>query len=122
MKVKVSEATNTQLDWMVGKCEGINIVSSLKRHQAKPDDYILFFDSIERNNNSQDIYAPTTNWSQGGPIIDRGLIEFRKTNTGLLASYHEGATWFGPTHLVAAMRCFVASKLGEEVEIPEELK
>ena len=28
---------------------------------------------------------------------------------------------YGPTPLIAAMRCYVASKLGEEVEIPEEL-
>ena len=29
---------------------------------------------------------------------------------------------FGPTPLIAAMRCYVASKLGDEVEVPEELK
>lgn len=28
---------------------------------------------------------------------------------------------YGPTPLIAAMRCYVASKLGDEVEIPEEL-
>ncbi len=28
----------------------------------------------------------------------------------------------GPTPLIAAMRCYVASKLGDEIEIPEELK
>jgi len=28
---------------------------------------------------------------------------------------------FGHTPLVAAMRCFVASHLGDEVEIPDEL-
>ena len=28
----------------------------------------------------------------------------------------------GPAPLVAAMRCYVANKLGDEVEIPEELK
>jgi hypothetical protein len=27
----------------------------------------------------------------------------------------------GPTPLIAAMRCYVASKLGDEVEIPSEL-
>ena len=27
----------------------------------------------------------------------------------------------GPTHLVAAMRCFVASRLGEAVDVPAEL-
>jgi hypothetical protein len=28
----------------------------------------------------------------------------------------------GPTPLVAAMRCYCASKLGDEVDVPEELK
>ena len=27
----------------------------------------------------------------------------------------------GPTPLIAAMRCYVASKLGDEVEVPDEL-
>jgi hypothetical protein len=27
----------------------------------------------------------------------------------------------GPTPLIAAMRCYVASKFGDEVETPEEL-
>ncbi|MBS4017500.1 MAG: hypothetical protein KGZ68_04610, partial [Dechloromonas sp.] len=29
--------------------------------------------------------------------------------------------WHGPTRLVAEMRCYVASKLGDEVDVPEEL-
>lgn len=28
----------------------------------------------------------------------------------------------GPTPLIAAMRCYVASKLGDNVEIPEKLR
>ena len=28
----------------------------------------------------------------------------------------------GPTPLIAAMRCFVASRLGDEVDVPEELQ
>lgn len=31
------------------------------------------------------------------------------------------ADLIGPTPLIAAMRCFVASRLGDEIEIPEEL-
>jgi hypothetical protein len=27
----------------------------------------------------------------------------------------------GPTPLVAAMRCYVASKMGDEVDVPEDL-
>jgi hypothetical protein len=29
---------------------------------------------------------------------------------------------FAPTPLIAAMRCYVASKMGDEIELPEELK
>ena len=31
------------------------------------------------------------------------------------------ADLIGPTPLIAAMRCFVASHLGDEVNVPEEL-
>jgi len=71
-------------------------------------------------------FTPATNWSFGGPIIEREKIMLD------CASSHgpwegsckiDGVTgWVeGPTPLIAAMRCYVASKLGDEVEIPEEL-
>jgi hypothetical protein len=37
----------------------------------------------------------------------------------LLMAYSYSAT--GPTPLIAAMRCYALSKLGEEIEIPEDL-
>lgn len=76
----------------------------------------------------------STNWAQGGPIIERKGITvgpYRTTEhtTGHFQAY---IGWDcanmeplfqedGPTPLIAAMRCYVASKLGDEVEIPEEL-
>ncbi len=64
-----------------------------------------------------------------GPIIER-LIEagFRHEK----ADFNMGVKFWrvvdddlqigrGPTTLIAAMRCFVASQLGNEVDIPEEL-
>jgi hypothetical protein len=62
-----------------------------------------------------------TDWAQGGPIIERERFEFRQAKTGMLASYQGGQTWFGPTPLIAAMRCYVASKLGDNIDIPKEL-
>lgn len=72
----------------------------------------------------------STNWAHGGPIIEREGIN--------LDSYAKNPQWsawtpapesesgeaqaFGPTPLCAAMRCYVASKLGDTIEIPEELK
>tara|TARA_R110000868_G_scaffold112176_3_gene302283 strand:- start:3114 stop:3461 length:348 start_codon:yes stop_codon:yes gene_type:complete len=76
--------------------------------------------------------SPSTNWSHGGPIIEREEISVAKVGRSLddamaphpdcWCSHIDGVyARYGPTPLIAAMRCFVASKLGEEVEIPEEL-
>ena len=66
-------------------------------------------------------YNPSGAWWQGGEIIEREKLEFREGLSGMYASYQGGQTWFGTTHLIAAMRCYVASKLGDEVDVPEEL-
>jgi hypothetical protein len=36
--------------------------------------------------------------------------------------FDDGFFQKGPTPLIAAMRCYVTLKLGDEVEVPEELK
>lgn len=69
----------------------------------------------------------STAWAQGGPIIEREKITIDYRDTfGWWAAYVNGGTeeevgCSGPTPLIAAMRCYVASKLGDEVEIPKEL-
>ncbi len=72
-------------------------------------------------------FRPSTDWAQGGPIIDRGLISVLDAN-GCWAgrkTYWDNSKpsceLYGPTPLIAAMRCYVASKLGDEVDVPEEL-
>jgi hypothetical protein len=64
----------------------------------------------------------STDWTQGGPIIERERMEF-DFNEDEQAFYAYNGTHgsTGPNHLVAAMRCFVASRLGDTVNIPEEL-
>lgn len=59
---------------------------------------------------------------QGGPIIERERINLWNEGYEWEASrYGEHIVW-GKTPLIAAMRCYVASKLGDDVTIPEELK
>lgn len=68
---------------------------------------------------------PNVDWSQGGSIIEReNLAVWPDEEGGWFASADEGMgiDYHGPTLLIAAMRCYVASKLGDEVEIPEELQ
>ena len=72
----------------------------------------------------------STDWAQGGPIIEREEIALEpmthdEHGDGWLATRVEGPAIcmeFGQTMLIAAMRCFVASHLGDEVDVPEELK
>ncbi len=125
--MKTSELIGSTLDWAVAKCEGKNGVLH--------DDGITRCIMLE---NAKGLYAgrfnPSTDWSQGGPIIEREEIELTKwgldgwgakaTNYQFLNTSYENANFceeFGPTPLIAAMRCFVASRLGDEVDIPEEL-
>lgn len=67
-------------------------------------------------------WKPSVNWEQGGPIIERERIvvqhmgfasrkDWQASNDRFLESAFDGKTY-----LIAAMRCFVASKFGEEVE------
>ena len=63
----------------------------------------------------------STNWSQGGPIIEREGITLRCGLHGWDAELEEfDAISHGPTPLIAAMRCYVCSIMGDVVEIPEE--
>jgi hypothetical protein len=72
------------------------------------------------------VFEPSTNWAQGGPIIEREAITVSEGSpvVGLeWMACDRGSTHIqhGPTYLIAAMRCYVASKLGDDVSIPEEL-
>ena len=115
MKIKTSELTGAALDWAVAKCEGRGYV--MGETEYAPDGR-----TYQRGTAQATGPHYSTNWAQGGPIIERERFEFRQANTGMQASYQGGATWFGPTHLIAGMRCYVASELGDEVEVPDGLQ
>lgn len=107
MKIKTNELTGAALDWAVAKCEGTG----------------TYFDAnnVERRTPLSG-YAPSIDWSQGGPIIEREGIAV-SPEIDCIRWYGSANGFFldGPTPLIAAMRCYVASKLGDEVEVPEEL-
>ena len=113
--MKVSELTGAALDWAVAKALSLN-----------EEDY------VEIDN----LYGPvwrgpeySSDWAHGGPIIEREEIALEpmthdEHSDGWLATRVEGPAVcmeFGPTMLIAAMRCFVASHLGDEVEVPAGL-
>jgi hypothetical protein len=68
----------------------------------------------------------STSWGHGGPIIQKELIDIRNRPTpwgDVEATCRMGTPLnaFGPTPLVAGMRCFVACKLGDEVDVPRKV-
>ena len=110
MKIKTNELIGAQLDWAVAKCEGVIWVSGGE----------LLGSAVGMN------YS--TDWSQGGPIIDREHINTcsgyqweASKDFDAIGGDSDTAVEYGPTPLIAAMRCYVASKMGDEVEAPEEL-
>lgn len=60
-------------------------------------------------------------WAHGGLIIQAHHIEFDYDETANKFQAYDGIyAAGGPTHLIAAMRCFVISKLGVSVILPHE--
>lgn len=109
MKIKTSELEGKVLNWAV----------RYALDNRRPLDYVENRDNF------------STCWNKGGPIGDLARINVRliDDNPDVWAA-SLGDPWrmlpsvysvTGHSRLVAMMRCFVMSKLGEEVDAPEEL-
>ena len=124
--MKTSELTGAALEWAVAKCEGYTCLH--KTEGRMPHEPQLVMWPPRKAYGLVELWelGYSTDWSQGGPIIEREWIDLHCVNDALweaeinASAYHNRKN--GPTPLIAAMRCYVASKLGDEVELPEELK
>lgn len=112
--MKTSELTGAALDW---------VVSAIVENRRK---FPIWIDG-----KPQSYAAYSTDWAYGGPIIEReeiGLWAYSLDEDGnpSFGWYAElpsgGGLRDGETPLIAAMRCYVASKLGDDVELPKELE
>jgi hypothetical protein len=118
MKIKTTELTGAALDWAVAKGEGYVPISHSR----------LATVMVERRD-TRGAMVPThisslrfsTEWVLGGPIMHREQIDINHYEGGCFATLQSGIQCKGPDELTAAMRCYVVSKLGNEVDVPEEL-
>jgi len=119
--MKTSELISPALDWAVAKCEGLEFVE-YKNKTIYVNKYCPLTGDFE----VQYGFKPSVYWNQGGPIIEREKIVVAPYNNqnwhAWPFSNFDSDSITGTTPLIAAMRCYVASKLGDEVDIPEELK
>jgi len=135
--MKTSELTGAALDWAVAKCEGKIYGVPGTRYEFQPSTHWAQGGPIiERENISviclddEDISDDKGFWTgeklpQWGAVI--GTRHNLDENHGSQGDYWgmsyrvDEAAIRGPTPLIAAMRCYVASKLGDEVDVPKEL-
>lgn len=134
MKVRTSELTGAALDWAVAKADKRLGRGEVEGAVDRENSWLYVLEDSNEEMHSrlvQCYYSPSTNWAQGGPIIERERLG--------VCYYHEADGWevpnwaawrtdiddrvqiMGETALIAAMRCFVAVQLGDEVDVPKEL-
>jgi hypothetical protein len=129
MKHRTSDLSGALLDAAVAKAEGMHFEildlgipesgRSLVCHAAEGDDFGARLQQ----------FLPSTMWHLGGPIIEREGIAL--VRDGGMWDAHVGGYYchddgvasihdfeMGSTPLIAAMRAYVGSKLGPEVELP----
>lgn len=123
--MKTSELIGSALDWAVAKCEGVNPRFNMESHGSTWHGWWI----------ANPIYSRmphySTDPSQAYPIIERARISTTDQHGCYGVSQWMASLYlpndngqvieFGPTPLIAAMRCYIASKLGDEIEIPKEL-
>ena len=129
MKIKTADLIGPTLDFAVANREGEDVVAW---YTTDREAYfvVLAYAFVDKERmttypDPEETYYPSSHWAQGGPIIDSSGICINSDVEGYgedWEAHMPGQNSFsGPTPLIAAMRCYVASKLGDTVEIPEEL-
>lgn len=120
--VRTAELIGAALDWAVAKACNAFVALELGGRLMDMSDISQF--------GARPTYSPSTDWSQGGPLIEKFKITVGSDWDGerLVSVW----AYCGPAfegwpvvtaqeYLVAACRAIVAANLGDEVQIPAEL-
>ena len=110
--MKVTELHGAALDWAVAKAEGLLSFG----YDTDGERFWVVLSTGET-----EFFSPRFEWAQAGPIIEREMISIAWTGEDWMAYIWHDEEFFASRPLIAAMRCYVASKLGEEIEVPAEL-
>ncbi|MFV5926751.1 phage protein NinX family protein [Klebsiella aerogenes] len=129
VKVKTADLTGRALDWAAfcaawpGATPTIEVYPTSKVNTGLgeidvPGGVALSYEGSYR---WKDYWRPTKNWEQAGRLIDRFDIDINPTYPGYFACAKMGMRASGDTRLIAVCRALVLAKLGDEVDIPDEL-
>jgi len=107
MKTKIEDLTDEQLDYFCAIAQGWN------------QKYGYWFNEKNKRVSAFFGYHPTTNATQCYEIMEREKMEVKQKGGRWFAKIDNEAVFssaFGATAKQAIIRCFVKSKLGEEVD------
>lgn len=131
MKIKTSELEGAALDWAVGMAEDGGCIvcqGSVPRWKFPGLEASVWAGDLELGDIER--WSPSTDWSQGGPLIEEfNVSTFRIDSETIGAEFEhrymqyesQTADAYGSTPLISAMRAIVAAKLGDTVDVPDEL-
>lgn len=135
MKVKTTDLIGPALDWAVATIEGY--VCQFDDEVSGP--WLVPQEGFLHDEKPLSEFSPSTNWSKGGPIIERENLSVSYWGDKSRFGQHSmPEQWwearhpthrtqsrrtvgFGPTPLIATIRCYCCAKLGDVIDIPEEL-
>ncbi|AOM39651.1 phage protein NinX family protein [Xenorhabdus hominickii] len=112
MKIKTSELTGRALDYAVAMAQGWEKMAGYNGYST-PNGIVIAPE-----------YIPSWDWAQCGQLIEEYWIEFKWVTDATIEAHSyllDGAVAYGHSHLEAACRLVVLGKIGDEVEIPDEL-
>lgn len=139
--MKTSELTGAALVWAIATCEGYTDLHKIEGRW--PHEPHLAMMPPRREYGAMELWeiGSDCDWRFFGPIIEREKLSvWWATHFVDAEGVEYGKHWYcetgctdenanetycnatGPTPLIAAMRCYVASKLGDTIDVPEELK
>lgn len=129
VNVETANLEGRALDWAVAIVEGWQ-PDRPQDGQLKKDGIFILAGTHKPDRTQRYSYSPSTNWFNGGPLIEKFAIGLQSYSTEIggspeywvAASWEEGTPMLdGPTPLIAACRTIVAHKLGDTVSVPAEL-
>lgn len=127
MKVKTAELDGLTLDWAVAVARGKRDIKIFRPTRPTDRGWIeVRFNPDSRVPTGR--YDPSVNPEFSWPIIDAcGISLIKQTDTRWVSEYSLGcgrpdhARAWGPTSLVAAMRCFSLEYHGDEIDVPDSV-
>lgn len=123
IEVKTADLAGEALGWAVGKAEGLDLQLAPPGYNGVPCRVFARYQGQAIEHTKR--YNPWEDWALGGTLIDKYEADFQWARPGMLRAVVSVGQSVGAaraeTHLLAAGRAIVAAKLGDTVQVPQEL-